>query len=150
VATGACIGASGRDAVAAMAGTELAASCAIEMLNADTNVTCQPLQNFATVKVCTSSSPHPDAAELVSADDQAGVYCYSGRGAGLNDPTGTERDETGSYFPQSPYCHVVVSSGVETIAAKRPTTRSFPRHEVVDHSRLRWLPVDSTVTIANP
>ena len=146
----ACIGASGRDASAAMAGTELAASCAVEILNAETNVTCRLLENVATIPVCTSSHPHPDGAELVSADADANVYCYTGQGAGLNDPTGTERDQTGMYYQDSDHCHVVISSGVETIAAKRPSTKSFPRPQVLTNTRLRWLPVATGVTIANP
>ena len=153
-ATVACIGASGRDAAGTMTGTSLLFSCTLETLNAETNGNCQPLRNVSTIPVCTSSNPHPDGAEMLSADPQANVYCYRGAGAGLNDINGQERDERGVYLTgdgQYNPCHFVVSGGVGVPAAKRPATRSlpFPGSVRVD-TPLRWRVYSPYVTVANP
>jgi hypothetical protein len=153
-----CLGRSGRDMAATPAGTELNHDCYIETLNAEDNADCHPLRNVATIPVCTSSNPHPDDAQLISADAAANVYCYKGLGAGLNDVNGTDRGEDGLYYTGNEFgsenrfypCHVVVSGGVEVIAAKRPSTKTFPRPQVLENTRLRWLPMVPGVSIANP
>ena len=145
-----CIGASGRDTAGTMASTTLSSSCVLETLIAETNGSRQPVLNFATLPVCTSSHPHPDGAQLVSADPQASVYCYRWTGAGLNDINGTERDEKGVYYVEAIRCHTVVSGGIGVPAAKRPATRSLPAPgRPRDNTPLLWRVVNPNVTIAN-
>lgn len=128
---------------------ELAVACTVEVLTSSQNASGLPLRNFATREVCTSSFPHPDGATLVR-QPAADIYCYSGRGAGLNDINGTERDQYGVYYPQEEFCHVAWISGVEAPVAKRPATRSYPSPgSVIQNSALLWRPVNPNVTIAN-
>lgn len=75
----------------------------------------------------------------------------------MNDTGGMERNALGMYFdvarPDAPVgwnCHYVSVGGVQVPAAKRPSTKSFPYPGVVNiNSRIRWLPVNPYVEIAN-
>jgi hypothetical protein len=125
-------------------GTELAGEAIIEASNSALNASGLPLRNFATLTVCCSSNPHPDGAELVAVPSP-GVFCYKGRGAGLNNRHGWERAENGMYlFPP----HAVWNSGFEVPAAKRPNTRSYPP-SVNINTPIVWRVVDPNVSIAN-
>lgn len=145
-----CVGARGRDTAAVPAGIEITGSCTYEILNSETNRTGLAMVNVSTLNVCTSSNPNPDGAVLDHADVTRGIYCYRGQGAGLNDRFGAERDGLGIYYPESQRCHLVFSGGIETIAAKRPSTKTFPVPQVIETTRIRWLVVNNAVTIANP
>ena len=80
---------------------------------------------------------------------QPGVWCYKGQGAGLNDPSGTERDINGWYLSGSRRCHVAWSGGYEVAAAKRPAVINYPLPARVDtRSPIVWRPVTS-MPIAN-
>lgn len=141
-----------RASAADMAGTaasqELAAGCVTEVMGSASNVTGLRLQNHATREVCTSSYPHPDGAQLVRRGAD-GSYCYLGRGAGLNDRYGTERNSMNVYFAEAEYCHVIWSSGAEVPAAKRPATTTYPAPgRVQTNTPIVWRPV-SSVPIAN-
>jgi hypothetical protein len=147
-----CVGGSGYDSVGTAYGTELAASCMVETLNVETNTSGYKVKNFATLEVWTNSRPHPDGALLVGEGTVSGypVYAYASTGAGMNDINGTERDKAGVYYPDEQSCHVTISGGVETMAAKRPATKTWPA-EVNKNSPIRWRPVDSrsSIKIAN-
>jgi hypothetical protein len=107
------------------------------------------LQNYATVLVGTSSFPHPDGAELVYHDHIAKIYWYSGMGAAVNDFDG-ERDPLGTYYRTEWSQHYLTVDGIMVPAAKRPSTRSYPPPARIDfNSRIRWLPVNPYVNIAN-
>jgi hypothetical protein len=97
------------------------------------NRTGRPLQHHCHLQVCTSSYPHPDGADLVGSAEGP-VFCYSGRGAALNDRNGHEADERMLYIKGLPV-HVVWGTvgGVtlEVIAAKRPGARHFPLPAIV-------------------
>jgi hypothetical protein len=144
-----CVGDAGFDSAGTMTSTTLSGSCTVETLNATTNAIGKPIVNYATQPVCTSSYPHPDGAQLVSADPVNNIYCYSYTGAGLNDINGTERDQRGVYYPSAEYCHVVQSGGVVVPAAKRPSTKSLPYPHVIPNTPIRWLVAIPSVTIAN-
>ena len=136
------------DTAATASGMELATTCVRETMSASTNASGYPLQNFATREVCTSSHPHPDGATLTS-NPAPGIYCYQGRGAGLNDVNGTERDERGTYLTESRHCHVALSGGYEIFVGKRPAVRNYPQPARVDPATpLVWRPV-TNVRIAN-
>lgn len=140
--------ASAADSAGTAASTELAAGCVTEVMGSASNVTGRPLQNHATREVCTSSYPHPDYAPLLRRGAD-GSYCYLGRGAGLNDRYGTERDSMNVYFRESEYCHVIWSGGAEVPAAKRPATTTYPAPgRVQTNTPIVWRPV-SSVPIAN-
>lgn len=141
-----CVDPSARDTAGVAYGTELAAACVVEVLNAPSNASGKVVQNYATQKVCTSSYPHPDESELLKGT----YYCYAGEGAGLNDINGTERDMYGVYYPDADHCHVSWISGVEAPAAKRPATKSFPAPGVaISSSPILWRPVAARIAIAN-
>jgi hypothetical protein len=136
------------DVAATPTDMELGTSCTIETMSASTNASGRPLQNFATREVCTSSHPHPDGATLTS-NPAPGIYCYQGRGAGLNDANGTERDERGTYLTGSVHCHTALSGGYEIFVGKRPAVRNHPQPAKVDPTTpLVWRPV-TNVRIAN-
>jgi hypothetical protein len=138
-----------RDAVGTSASMELAVPCVVEVMGSAKNALNRPLRNHATIPVCTSSYPHPDGARLHSVDKAAGVYCYIGEGAGLNDPNGWERDARGQYLTGYGHCHVAWSGGVEVFAAKRPATIAFPTPGRVNpKTPIVWRPV-SSVRVAN-
>lgn len=141
-----CVDPAGRDTAGTAATEELAAACAVETINVATNATGALLENYATQKVCTSSSVHPDKAEYIKGT----TYCYIGRGAAMNDINGTERDEYGNYYPDENHCHVAWISGVEAPAAKRPATKSLPAPGVVNTSTpILWRAVARDIAIAN-
>ena len=75
-----------------------------------------------------------------------GVYCYTGRGAALNDVGGRERGPSGSYLVQSYHCHMaVLSPTVSLWVAKRPANNGST---VNVNSPLIWRPV-VPIPIAN-
>jgi hypothetical protein len=113
----------------------------VETLLAPSNAAGAPLRNFTTTRVCTSSNPHPDGAELVDTP-APGVFCYTGRGAGMNDINGVERDERGNYMTGIEASHVVWSGGFEVPAAKRPASGGFPPRWN-PNSPVVWRPVDT-------
>jgi hypothetical protein len=126
----------------------LSSSCVVETLLSSANASGQPLLNYATREVCTSSFPHPDGATLVRRP-APGVYCYRGTGAALNDPNGTERNSSNVYLTGSARCHVIWSGGYEIFAAKRPAVRTYPAPGAVDpNTPVVWRPV-TTVPVAN-
>lgn len=140
---------SGYDTAGTSPSQELAAGYVVETLGASTNVSGRLLQNDATLEVCTSSYPHPDGARLTRSPT-AGIYCYVGPGAGLNDLNGTERDSYGVYYSEEFYAHVAWISGVETVVAKRPATVSYPAPgRVKTDSPIQWRPVNNNLRIAN-
>jgi hypothetical protein len=144
--TVACIeGARRRDAAGTSASDDLATPCVVEVMGSASNALRRPLRNYATIPVCTSSYPHPDGARMVNADRAAGVYCYAGEGAGLNDRNGQERDRNGAYLVGYGTCHVGWSGGYEVFVAKRPAT---VKARVDVKSPLVWRPVASA-RIAN-
>jgi hypothetical protein len=144
-----CVAASGYDSVGISASEELAGACMVEKMGSAANASGRRLANHATIPVCTSSNPHPDGARLHSADRAAGVYCYIGEGAGLNDPNGRERDHRGIYLTGAVHCHTGWAGGVEVFAAKRPATIAFPTPGRVNpKTPIVWRPV-SSVRVAN-
>lgn len=143
------MGARSRDMAAASSSEELAGFCMVETMGSTKNAGGRLLENHATIPVCTSSYPHPDGAKLHSADRAAGIYCYIGQGAGLNDPNGRERDHRGVYLRGNQYCHVSWSGGVEVFVGKRPATVSYPMPGRVNpKTPIVWRPV-SSVRVAN-
>lgn len=145
-----CLEPNGRDEAGTPSGMELGITCVVETLNSPSNATGLQLRNVATREVCTITYPHPDGARLARQYvDQFGyrIYCYTGRGAALNDSNGTERDEWGIYLRGPEYCHVAWQSGYEVTAAKRPDVSGFPKR-VNPRTPLRWLPL-TTAPVAN-
>ena len=146
----------GFDSVGVSSADSLSGGAAVETLNSAANATfAQPLINYATREVCTSSYPHPDGALLnrwytaTKADGSTyQVYCYIGAGAGLNDINGAERDEYGRYYEAEAQYHVIWSNGYEVPAAKRPSTGGYPA-KVIVNSAIVWRSVDNRVAIAN-
>jgi hypothetical protein len=137
-------------------GTELANTCLVEQIGTDFNVLSSlygwaPLSNWATLPVCSINTPesHPDLPDVAEALDD-GTFCFIGRGAGLNDSNGTERDYFGDYFNGSEFCHYIVTGRYEVPAAKRPATKSLPAPGVVNpKTPILWRPVNPNVRIAN-
>lgn len=132
-------------------GQELTYGAVVETALSPNNATGQPLVNYATLEVCTSSYPHPDGTPLAGYywNGSNYVFCYIGEGAGLNDKNGTERDYYGVYYTEPERCHVIWRDGYEAPAAKRPATNPYPYPGTVDvNSPLVWRPV-SSLTIAN-
>jgi hypothetical protein len=62
---------SGRDSAGTVYDTDLAGSCMLETALSAANATGNPLVNYATLEVCTSSNPHPDGAQLTRVLDGA-------------------------------------------------------------------------------
>jgi hypothetical protein len=146
-----CVGASGQDSAGVVAGVTLAVTCDVETPGAQTNASGQPLRNWVTRAVGTSTLIHPDSgAELVAVDPDRLVAWWTGEGAALNDAGGVERDGTSVYYGDSGRCHLIVSNSVEVPAAKRPSTRSYPKPGVVNiNTPIRWQVANPYVTIAN-
>jgi hypothetical protein len=132
-----------KDAVGTSAGFQLAGSSMVETLLSSSNAAGVPLRNFARTRVCTSSDPHPDGAELIDTP-APGVFCYTGRGAGMNDINGVEQDEHGNYITGKEASHVVLSGGFQVPAAKRPSTGGFPV-KWNPKSPIVWRSVDTRV-----
>ncbi len=134
-----------RDSTGTASSTPLAKGCTVEIMNSSTNRSGQPLRNFATRIVCTSSNPHPDGLTPIS-NPSPGVYCYTGAGAALNDKGGQERNAQGRYYPDTAACHMIVLSPSYTIwGAKRPRNAGST---IVTDSPILWRPV-APLPIAN-
>jgi hypothetical protein len=142
---------SGRDAVSEAGSTDMADTCMLEEPGSETNVSGMPLVNWVDLYVGTTSLMHPDGARQASLDEVRGIAWYTGTGAAVNDIHGERgAPETYVYFHTSWSCHLIELMGVQVPAGKRPSTRSFPAPGVVDvNSRIRWLPVNPYVDIAN-
>lgn len=150
--TVACVAPKGSDSAGVPAGVELASACVVETLNSPYNATGLKVVSYASLEVCTSSTPHPDGATLSSSTSTSTskVYCYKGDGAGLNDINGTEKDALGVYYPGAERCHVIWSNGYEVPGSKRPSTKNYPAPgSVVITSPITWRPV-TTVDVATP
>ncbi len=135
---------SGRDSAGTPVGSELANACTVETIGSTSNANpALRLENYATLQVPTSDNPHPDGSD--------GVFYYTGRGAGLNDTNGTERDEFDRYLPRSGACHRGwnAASSTEFPAAKRPLTTSYPPYRVRPNTPIAWRAVHPTIAIAN-
>ena len=142
--------ASAADAAGTSTSTELASSCTVEVFSSAKNASGLALANYATRQVC--SGTHDSFDQLTAqylGSPQPGVWCYKGQGAGMNDPSGTERDVNGRYLTGSQRCHVAWSGGYEVFAAKRPATISYPAPGRVDTtSPIVWRPV-TNILVAN-
>jgi len=97
----------------------------VETLLSSSNAAGVPLRNFARTRVCTSSDPHPDGAELIDYAATRGVLLHR-TWPGMNDINGVEQDEHGNYITGKEASHVVLSGGFQVPAAKRPSTGGFP------------------------
>jgi Tol biopolymer transport system component len=140
---------SGRDAVSEAGSTDMVDTCMLEEAGTETNVSGMPLVNWVELYVGTTSLVHPDGARLVSLDEVRGIAWYTGTGAAVNDING-ERGPDKSLFHTWWACHLIERLGAQVPAGKRPSTRSSPAPGVVDiNSRIRWLPVNPYVDIAN-
>jgi hypothetical protein len=141
----------GRDTAGSTTSSPMARGCTAEKLLFSTNSSGGPLVNVATREVCTSSSPHPDTTPQFTVREvlpqkAPGIHCYTGRGAGLNDPYGMERDANGVYLVQSNRCHfAMVTQTLSIIVGKRPASSGTV---VTENSELLWRPV-SPARIAN-
>jgi hypothetical protein len=138
-------------------GQELSRTCLVEDNLAAYNAIgpngWKPLYNWTDGEVCMrnhpDTRPHPDFPELTRLLPDGGA-CYTGLGAALNDPNGTERDASGGYYAGEEYCHMVVSGGYEVPAAKRPGTRSHPYPgSIQTGTYLVWRTVNYSLDIAN-
>ena len=110
------------------------------------------LVNYATRDICTNTKVHPDGAALstVNPHPSANVWCFSGRGACLNDPNGMERyspAEGGKYIDDSLHRHYVAYNGSIVPAAKRPST--YPDGRLIPNSPIVWRPVARNATLCN-
>lgn len=155
-----CLEAAGHDTAGLLAeGIELARSCTLEDVNTEwnnygykdlNNPAPSPLENWVDGFVCVNNPYHPDGAP--SWGDQGfgdGRHCFTGPGAALNDPNGTERDSMGEYYSGERYCHYVALNGYEAPAAKRPAVQTYPAPGAVKPATLiLWRPV-THVNIAN-
>lgn len=145
-----CVGATGRDAVGTVLGTDMAGVVALETGGSETNVSGHQLVNHVDRYVATTTLVHPDGVSPVATDAARGLAWYTGEGAALNDAGGAERDASGVYYPEWYRTHYVMAGGVMVPAAKRPATTSYPPPGVVNvYSRIRWLVANPYVTIAN-
>ena len=142
---------SGRDSAGTPVGSELAGACTIETIGSRSNANpALRLENYATLQVPTSDHPHPDGAARTSSTPD-GVFRYTGRGAGLNDRNGTERDEFDRYLPRSSACHRGwnAASSTEFPAAKRPLNTAYYPQRVLPKTPIAWRAVHPTLAIAN-
>jgi hypothetical protein len=137
------------DAAGTAAGTDFGGGCIVEVSGSPDNRNGQPIHNFASLDVCSSTSGSLDQRTAVfTGSPEPGVYCYRGEGAGMNDVNGTERDAAGRRIQGSP-CHTIWSGGYEIAASKRPAVRSYPAPGAVDpKTPVLWRPVTS-VRVAN-
>lgn len=143
-----------RDSAGIPSGSELAWTCVVEVMGASWNATGEVLDNYATREVCTSSYPHPDGTDFREGGTwrikEPGVYCYTGIGAALNNPSGHELDQGGHVLAGSKRCHIVWANGYEIYAAKRPAVRRYPAPAKIDeHSPIVWRPMAEDIRIAN-
>jgi len=165
-APAACVEPAGMDTMGLIPpGSELSAICTVEDVLADYNALSgtypyfAPLRNFADREVCSNNdpakNPHPDGAAPVRSYSSTGsgpddVFCYKGWGASLNDPNGTEREDTYTYYVDARYCHYINNGGFEVPAAKRPGVISFPAPGRVNpKTSIVWRPVVPDIVIAN-
>jgi len=142
---------SGHDNAGYTSSEELSKVPVVEAAGSPANATGMPLQNFATREVCSSDAVHPDGAaqtRTYQTSSGATVYCYTGRGAALNDPNVTERDQNGVYLSGFQYSHMIWTNGVEVPAAKRPATCCYPTKVTVT-SPIVWRSVATGIAIAN-
>jgi len=137
-----------KDVVGTAEGCELSGGAIQEVLNSAANASGQPLQHFCSLPVWCNSHPHPDGAELIATDGSA--YCYSGRGAALNDINGREADASGNYLPGSRFVHVIYSGGYLTIGAKRPATAGGWPIKLKRDSPIVWRPLSPYLTVGSP
>jgi hypothetical protein len=153
-----CIEPTGADAAGVPSGTTLAGGCTRETYLSATNASGFPLENFTDLRVCSSDQVHPDAhgggPENVGCfvnEENGGVSCcWSGEGAALNDPNGTERSVSGNYLPETHHCHMALNGGVEVFAAKRPAIRRGPSGpEVNPTTPIVWRPITPVTLVAN-
>ncbi len=136
------------DSAGVSTSTEGYEACTVETPLSAANASGQRLLNYATREVCSSSFPHPDGATPVRRPSP-GIYCYTGAGAALNDPSGGERNQSGVYLTGAARCHVIWSGGYEIFAAKRPAVRTYPAPGAVDpKTPIVWRPV-TTINLAN-
>jgi len=140
--------------VSVASGEELGGyAVAVETLGSARNAFGRPLENFVTREVCIGDAVHPDGATQTRSypvGDKT-AYCYTGRGAALNDPNGRERDQYGVYFWGGNVAwweHHAWYNGYEVPAAKRPATSGYPQKVSVT-SALLWRALASGVSIAN-
>lgn len=121
-----------------------------EVSLSSTNLSGEPLENYATLNVCGNTPPpHPDGATHVS-HPSANVWCYTGAGAGMNDVNGMERYSPalgGKYIDDSEHRHFVNYNGGTVPAAKRPNTK--PNGELISGSPIVWRIVNPNAKIAN-
>jgi hypothetical protein len=142
-----------KDSAGALHGSELGGTCNIELLGAYPNASHLPMDNVATRTVCSTTQPAfgsdtNNSATAQPSPEPGVVFCWTGDGAGLNDPNGTERDAQGVYIPGQAHCHLVISNGYESYASKRPAVVGYPAHVDI-HSPILWRPVASNVRVAN-
>jgi hypothetical protein len=139
-----------RDTASVAADGTLPASGYTEVSTATTNVHA-PLVNFATREVCANTPPpHPDGATLSSHVPGSSVWCYTGAGAGMNDPNGTERyppAQGGLYIDDAQHRHFINYLGSTVAAAKRPSVK--PNGEILTGSPIAWRVVAPSAKIAN-
>lgn len=141
-------------ASAESAGTNLPASGVEEIPASTTNVTGQPLQNWATREICLSSATHPDGATLSSHVPNSNVWCFSGRGAGLNDQYGTERQTLeaptyGTYYVDTNHTHRLLYNNAVVPAAKRPPLKPNGQPFSTPPATIKWAPYVPSATVAN-
>jgi hypothetical protein len=140
-----------RDSQSVASDTPLPGGGVLEVAASTTN-RVQLLKNFATREVCTNSATHPDGAAQ-SSHPSGSVWCYTGQGAGLNDPNGLERrppEHAGTYsayYGEPQYRHFVLYNNALAAAAKRPATK--PDGTVLTNTPITWRVVDPKAKIAN-
>jgi hypothetical protein len=158
-----CINPAGADAVAAPSAIPLGGGCTPETLLSARNTTGFLLENYATREVCTSSFPHPDdrveGGQAVptrtdgcshAPPDVYCAFCFTGKGAALNDRGGRERDINGVYLPENRHCHMGVLGNLTFPVAKRPGMKFENGVLVVDDTTpIVWRPVSPVPNIAN-
>jgi hypothetical protein len=139
------------DTASVAADGSLPASGYIETSSSSTNVHAL-LVNYATRDICTNTNVHPDGAPLsaVNPHPSTNVWCYTGRGACLNDPNGIERyspAEGGGYIDDTAHRHYIQYLGATVAAAKRPAT--YPDGRIIPNSPIVWRPVAKNATLCN-
>ena len=143
-----------RDTAGAPSGSELAVTCVLEAIGKPWNVSGEPMDNVTTRTVCMSNAAdlqidlNNSPTSVTSPPPPPGSTCWIGDGAGLNDPNGTERNAYGVYRSGPHRCHIIVSNGYETYAAKRPATTGYPA-KVDFTSPSLWRPYTPYVSVAN-
>ena len=121
----------------------------LEKAASTANVSGRPIENYATRPVCGSTPAHPDGAPIVS-QPRSDMWCFSYRGAGMNDVNGAERyspAQGGTYIDDPYHRHFIVYNGATVPAAKRPAV--YPDCRPVPGSPIAWRPVAKNCNIAN-